>query len=211
MKEDNVMRTSATHLLKSVRGFTIAEMAMMLTVTTIVAGAAAPAVQDYVAQARYTRALHDARAIATAVSRFEGDVLGQSARARGWATFDLLVGEGATPGLGAGGDRLWLAPLGAARVGLLDEHLVTNAVGYSSNPPRQANFIRGWHGPYIESGIGPDPWGNRYAINVKALADGGSCTVVVSAGPNGKIETTYDGAVIVPGGDDLVALVAPPR
>jgi type II secretory pathway pseudopilin PulG len=202
---------SGRHLLKSVKGFTIAEMATMLTVTTIVAGAVAPAVQDYIAQARYTRAVHDTHVIATAVSRFEGDVLGQSNKPRGWATFEVLVGEGAVPAVGIGGDPAWVAPLGSATVGALGDQLVTNVVGYASNPQRQTNWVRGWHGPYIEAGIGPDPWGNRYAINVKALSTGSSCTVVVSAGPNGLLETAFKGPVIIPGGDDLVALVAPAR
>ncbi len=202
---------SAKHLLKSVKGFTIAEMATMLTVTTIIAGAVAPSVQDYIAEARYTRAVQDTRTIATALSRFEGDVLGQSNKPRGWATFDVLVGGGAAPAVGTGGDAAWVAPLGSAHVGVLDDQLVTNAAGYSSNPQRQTSWIRGWHGPYIDAGIGPDPWGNRYAINVKALSSGASCTVVVSAGPNGLLETAFQGPVIIPGGDDLVALVAPAR
>jgi len=201
---------NARHLLNSVKGFTIAEMATVLTVTTIVAGAAAPAVQDYIAEARYTRAIHDTHTIAAAVSRFEGDVLGQSNKQRGWATFDMLVGAGTVPAIGVGGDPAWVAAE-AGNVGALDDQLVTNAAGYSAFPPRQTNWIRGWHGPYIEAGIGPDPWGHRYAINIKALASGASCTVVVSAGPNGLIETAFQGLAIIPGGDDLVALVAPAR
>jgi type II secretory pathway pseudopilin PulG len=205
------MTKNARRLLTSVRGFTVAEMAVMLTVTGLAAGALAPAVQDQIAEARFTRALNDTHAIATAVSRFEGDVLGQSNKERGWATFDVLVGAGAAPTVGTGGDAAWVADLGSAGVGSLDDQLVTNAVGYKSLPQRQSNPIRGWHGPYLETGIASDPWGNRYAINVKALSSGASCTVVVSAGPNGKIETAFNGVVILPGGDDLVALVAPPR
>ncbi|MCX6538376.1 MAG: hypothetical protein NT151_05505 [Acidobacteria bacterium] len=204
------MTMNGRQLLKSVKGFTIAEMATMLTVTTIVAGVVAPSVQDYISEARFTRAFRDTHAIATAVSRFEGDVLGQSNKDRGWGTFDLLVGAGAVPTVGAGGDPAWVAPLGSAKVGALDDQLVTNAVGYSAFP-RQTNWIRGWHRPYIEAGIGPDPWGNRYATNVRALSSGASCTVVVSAGPNGQIETAFQGAAIVAGGDDLVALIAPAR
>ena len=205
------MTMNARYLLNSVRGFTIAEMATVLTVTTIIAGAMAPAVQDYINEARFTRALHDTHAIATALSRFEGDVVGQSTKDRGWATFDMLVGAGEIPTVGAGGDPAWLAPAGSGRVGALDDQLVTNAVAYRAFPPRQTNWVRGWHGPYLEAGIGPDPWGHRYAINVRALADGTSCTVVVSAGPNGQIETPFQGLAIVPGGDDVVALIAPAR
>ncbi|MEI6669460.1 MAG: hypothetical protein WCP29_15020 [Acidobacteriota bacterium] len=198
-------------LAKSATGVSLVETAAALAVSAVVAGAAVPAIQDYITQARFTRAIQDAHTIATAVARFEGDVLGQQANPRGWATFDLLVGAGVAPSIGTGGDPKWLRPTGSAMVGALDDQLVTNAVGYSTFPPRQANWIRGWHGPYLESGIGPDPWGRRYAINIRTLSTGASCTVVISAGPNGLIETPFEGVVIVPGGDDVVALVAPPR
>ncbi len=199
---------NARHLLTSVKGFTVVEMAAVLTVTSIMAGAAAPALQDYIDQARYSRARQDTHAIASAVSRLESDVLGQSTKENGWASFELLVSAGAVPKAGSGGDSAWL---GAANVGSLDDQLVTNAAGYASRPMRQVEWIRGWHGPYLEAGIGADPWGHRYAVNVKALAGGGSSTVVLSAGPNGLIETAFQSPVIVPGGDDLIALVATGR
>jgi len=193
------------------KGFTIPEMAAILTLTTIAAGSIAPWVHDYVSEVRYQRAVHDTRAIAAAMSHFEGDVPGQSDQERGWATFDLVVGAGATPSVGVGGDSAWVAPLGAAGVGALDAQLVTNAAGYSAFSPQQTDWIRGWHGPHVKAGIGPDPWGHRYAINVKALLSGASRTVVVSAGPNGQIETAFQGTAIFAGGDDLIAVVAQAR
>jgi hypothetical protein len=205
------MTLKPRHLLASMKGLTIPEMAAILTLTTIAAGSIAPWVQDYVSEVRYQRAVHDTRAIAEAMARFEEDVLGQSDRERGWATFDLLVGAGAAPSVGVGGDSAWVAPLDAAGIGALDAQLVTNAVGYSAFSPRQTDGTRGWRGPYIEAGIGPDPWGHRYAINVRALSSGVSRTVVVSAGPNGRIETAFQGVAIFAGGDDLVAVVAPAR
>jgi len=194
-------------LFAAMTGMSMVEVAAALTVSAVAAGAAAPAIQDYVTQARYTRAQQDVHTIAIAVARLESDVMGQSTRDRGWATFDLLVGPGAVPAAGQGGDSAWLVPAGSAKVGVLDDHLVTNTAGYTTHPPRQNTPIRGWHGPYIESGIPSDPWGNRYAVNSAALANGTSCTVVVSAGPNGVIETAFAGASITPGGDDVLALV----
>jgi len=198
------------HLLRSVSGFSIAEIATALTVSSIVAGAAVPSVQDYIRQARQERAVSDVHTIATALARLEGDVLGQSTRQHGWATFDILVSPGEAPAVGTGGDKAWTQPAGT-KVGLLDDQLVTNAAGYTTNPPRQTTWIRGWHGPYIENGIPVDPWGNRYAVNIRALADGTSCTIVISAGPNGQIETPFTGVAITPGGDDVVALMSTVR
>ncbi|MEW5981488.1 MAG: hypothetical protein AB1806_03845 [Acidobacteriota bacterium] len=202
---------NARQILTSVRGFTVGEMAAALSVAGLLAGAAAPALQDYIDEARHARARQDVRAIASAMSRLEGDVLGQSAKPNGWATYELLVGAGEAPKAGGTGDGAWLAIPGTANVGLLDDQLVTNTAGYASRPARQVEWIRGWHGPYLEAGVGPDPWGHRYAINVQALAGGGSSTVVLSAGPNGLVETAFRSPVIVPGGDDLIALVATGR
>lgn len=205
------MGINARHLVTSERGLSLVELAMTLAVTAILSGVAVPAVQDYVDEARVTRAVQDTHAIATAVARFTSDVIGQHANVRAWELFDVLVGAGAIPAVGANGDAAWVAPAESAEVGSLDEQLVTNGPNYSSSPRRQAGGIRGWHGPYLEAGVGPDPWGNRYAINVQALSNGASCTVVVSAGPNGLIETTFEGAVILAGGDDVAALVSPRR
>ena len=44
-----------------------------------------------------------------------------------------------------------------------------------------------------------DPWGNAYLIDVRA--SGG---VVLSAGPNGTIETPFSGGAPAPVGDDIV-------
>lgn len=204
-------RIRIRHRLASAAGLSLVELAAGLTVAAIVTSLTVPAVQDYVAQARLQRAFHDTHAIAAAVARFESDVLGQHATLHAWTSLDLLVGTGAVPAAGAGGDTAWLAPSGSEKVGSLDDQLVTNAPGYTTSPPRQSTGIRGWHGPYLEGRIGPDPWGNRYAINIRALANGASCSVVVSAGPNGTIETSFEGSVILAGGDDVVALIAPPR
>jgi hypothetical protein len=74
----------------------------------------------------------------------------------------------------------------------------------------------GWNGPYFSSEIAADPWGNRYVVNV-ALIDlsPGAATAngqpkmavwVLSAGPNGIIETPFAASILAaaqPGGDDI--------
>ena len=52
-----------------------------------------------------------------------------------------------------------------------------------------------------------DPWGNAYLINVRAS---GGCTVL-SAGPNGTIETPFSGPVGPPVGDDIVSEIGDAR
>jgi hypothetical protein len=66
-----------------------------------------------------------------------------------------------------------------------------------------------WRGAYLPGPIGPDPWGNRYAVNVeylaRALGTGPSGNVndviVVSSGNNSVIEVRYDTDGAAPAND----------
>ncbi|MBI3262771.1 MAG: hypothetical protein HYZ58_06430 [Acidobacteria bacterium] len=191
------------------RGFSATEAAMVISAVSLLGAVAKPVVSDYVNQARLVRAHQDAHTIGVAFLRFADDVGGQARTGNGWATQDLLVGDGEAPALGVGGDPRWLGAPEEQRVGSLADHLVTNDVKYG-RAPGNLNVVRaGWRGPYIENGIGPDPWGHRYEVNVKALAKGGGLdTIVISAGPNGVIETAFEGDGLIAGGDDIVALVS---
>jgi prepilin-type N-terminal cleavage/methylation domain-containing protein len=65
---------------------------------------------------------------------------------------------------------------------------------------------RRWKGPYAAR-FGLDPWGNAYIVSIGAMEKDGSKIVtnakawIISAGPNGVLETEPDGTVL--GGDDL--------
>mgnify|MGYP001436976755 CR=1 FL=1 len=77
-----------------------------------------------------------------------------------------------------------------------------------------------WRGPYMTGPIDPDPWGNRYASNVVYLDPivGGDPNVVhvqgysgwtydcvvLSAGPDGEVDTEYSVDGLTPGDDDLI-------
>ena len=69
---------------------------------------------------------------------------------------------------------------------------------------------------YVSEGLSPDPWGNRYLVNIgllKATAPAGSgdasAVWVLSAGPNGNVETAYrlPARSASVGGDDVGARV----
>lgn len=180
---------------------------MVVSAVSLLGAVARPVVVDYVNQAKLVRAHQDAHTIGVAFLRFADDVATQVRMPKGWGTYDVMVSEGEEPAVGAGGDSRWLAS--SERIGRLTEHLVTNGPQYAP-APAQLNMVRaGWRGPYIANGVGADPWGHRYAVNVKALRSGrGLDTVVLSAGPNGVIETTFEGDGMIAGGDDVVALVS---
>jgi type II secretory pathway pseudopilin PulG len=108
-------------------------------------------------------------------------------------------------------------------VGGLGEHYDTNAD--FGAPFDKEWWAMGWSGPYFNK-IEPDPWGNRYASNVFGLHSTPNgdyflgAVVVISAGPNERIETNFDlypshitkcgnpGPGYVIGGDDATCVLS---
>ncbi len=90
-------------------------------------------------------------------------------------------------------------------VDTFENHLNLNTPGY----PTEGKFA--WRGPYLEPLVGEDPWGHSYVFNAVALKPRGGQTVglVVSAGPNGVINTEFfqSGAAILLGKDDIASRV----
>ncbi|MEW5981487.1 MAG: hypothetical protein AB1806_03840 [Acidobacteriota bacterium] len=194
--------------LRSSRGLSLIETTVVLSVLTVLTSTLAPAVHDYVVDARGVKARSDMDNIAVAVARLAFDV--PAARARTWAELDVLVGAGEIPGADAAGTEPWLATVDSGRAATLDDHLVTNQPGFARRTAFGGSLVaRGWAGPYLTTGVGPDPWGNRYAVSVGNLAgDAGLSAVVISAGPNGRIETPFGGRGAAPESDDLVVTIS---
>ena len=175
---------------------------------------------------------------ARGASRVSGSAPNQHSNNR----VELTVSDGDVPELGPDGDGLWNRPVDFGAVDFMTYHLVTNSPGNSSDhryrTPRDLNkgagaypsdpmFARdssggfnsefAWRGPYMTAPIAPDPWGNRYAANVKFLdpkADSGNSTpqlngytedcVVLSAGPDEEVDTPFAVDGLTPGDDDLL-------
>ena len=166
---------------------------------------------------------------------------------------DLLVGDGDIPpystALGAL-ESFWTQVLNAGTVDTLSNHLIENEpleagaqryrtpsdvvvaapggnnIDFARTSSSGFNAPYAWRGGYLRGPVDPDPWGNRYAVNVAMLdpqvtvqppntqvlapvADYSRMDVfVLSAGPDEEIDTpaTMDGAV--PGDDDLIHVVS---
>lgn len=95
-----------------------------------------------------------------------------------------------------------------------DLHLRIDGRGY---PEGRAGTGDGWNGPYIGKPAAADPWGHAYLINSGFLRglppQAGRCTncavYVISAGPNGVIETPFQQPLANANllGDDLAVRV----
>jgi type II secretory pathway pseudopilin PulG len=192
--------------IKSERGLSLVEVTLMVMVLSILSAVMSPAIGDYVNDARRVKAASDVQVLAATFARFAFDTNDPATKSKDWRALEMLVGDGQSPTLGQGGDAEWLGSPDNQRVGLLDEHLLTNGPGYPSRDG-MAFWCRGWRGPYLSTGIGPDPWGHRYAVNVGSWSTQGADIVVISAGGNGSIETPFQKDGLTSGGDDIVAQI----
>lgn len=196
---------TSTPLSCGMRGFSVAEVLTILTAFTILGGLTAPAIYDYFEDARLIRARHDTSTIAVSLVRLVHDVGSEGGRPKGWASYDLLVGGGLAPAAVEDETFTWTIPASVRGVGFIDDQLIRNSAEYS---PRRTSSAIGWRGPYVQKTVDADPWGHRYAVNLRALRTTGSDTFVLSAGPDGIVTTPFDSDGLLGIGDDVVALVS---
>jgi type II secretory pathway pseudopilin PulG len=123
------MRQFIASRLRNARGFSVVELTTVLAAVTALSGMAAPAINNYLEEAKLVRARSDVRVIATSLVRMMNDVGAQSRRSAGWAQYDLLTSAGEAPIAATTAASPWSA---GDRVGRLDDHLVDNQAGYAS-------------------------------------------------------------------------------
>ena len=189
--------------LRNKKGFTLIEVVVILAVIGILAAVLTPMLTSYIDDARQTRAESDVKAIGAAISAFNKDMRTWPIWASGTATkatddkYDVLYSEAGDDAAVASGKTFDTSTNGDS----LEDQLLTNDPGYPTSGKRK------WRGPYLES-INGDPWGNKYYVNVKYLQPGqsGYAVFVLSAGPNGTIDTDAEQTVtgFTAGGDDIV-------
>jgi len=184
-------------------GFSLAETTIILAATSVLTATAAPSIMDYVAQARSIKASGDIQVLVSAVSRLMFDVGRLSAA--GAESPEMLVGPGEAVEAASPDTQPWTAGPDGGRVQNLEDHLVTNTVGYKSRGA--AGFSKGWGGPYVDK-VPVDPWGHRYEVNI---GSSGGVMLMLSAGPDGRVETPFSAPGLRVGGDDVVGLLGSRR
>ncbi len=210
------------------RGFTLLEIVVVLAVIGALVAALSPYVFGYIRDAQRTQAQNDANRVAEAIGKFLQDVgippyknntSSPKSQVKQAGDYDCLVG-------GAGNDYTTATDLttsdswtssggiqcqsGSATRDTIEDHLITNTPGGSSGKAYGTSGKTAWKGPYLPS-IPSDPWGNRFLVNIGKLDPSVTKGVwVISAGPNGNLETAADASAtsaINPGGDDIIARV----
>ena len=194
------------------RGITLVEATIVLTVAAILTAAAAPIASRTLDRAKLARASDDAAAIKTAINNFVNGFTSftpfTTTGTNGGATVEMLVGDGDIP-FSSIGATIWddvVNPAAATQVDFLERHLVTNTPGGAGAYTTGGGTP--WRGAYINAPIDPDPWGNRYAVNVNYFRTTTTNDVfVLSAGPDEEVDTAFTINGATPGGDDIINVV----
>lgn len=196
------------------RGFTLIELTVVLAVIVTLALILTPAMSNFINDARMARSRNDVHTIASAVTQVYKDtgffpqwsVANNGGAGLAANKVDLLVSPGNVPA--SAQQTPWIT----GSTDTLANQLLSNAPGYTM---RTATSNSGWNGPYLASTLGADAWGNRFMVNVGLLdATTGvqtsagslkSAVWVISAGPNGTIETLHTQPVTTAAaaGDDI--------
>jgi prepilin-type N-terminal cleavage/methylation domain-containing protein len=189
---------------KSMRGFSMMELVVVLAVIAILATLITPIITSYVDKAKINKANSDVRNIATALIQFNSDtktfpIFTSPTQYPNGTTFDVVASDGLDPSLGTGISGWITTNTGSLRTMLNENSLLLATVGGNA-----------WNGPYTGT-ISEDPWGTKYMISAGALKPGSNLTAfVVSAGPNRTVETPLNqprGTAFTIGGDDIVYII----
>ena len=196
------------------RGFTLIELTVVLAVIVTLALVLTPSIINFINDSRVARARADVGTLQAAITQFYRDtgffpqwsLANNGGPGLAVNRVDLLVSAGNTPTVAA--PNTWTTGTNDR----FEDQLVTNAPAYTT---RTATSTFGWNGPYISNVINADPWNNRYAANITlidntqgiqdAAGNVKSAVWILSAGPNGALDTPYTQAITVaaPGGDDI--------
>jgi prepilin-type N-terminal cleavage/methylation domain-containing protein len=201
-----------------ISGFTLIELTVVLAVIVTLALILTPSITNFINDSRTARTRADVQTIASSVTQFYKDTgffpQWSTANAGGPGTaankVDLLVSPGNVPLVASA--NTWTT----GTTDTINNQLISNVPGYTM---KTATATFGWNGPYLSSAIGADAWNNRYAVNIGLIdttqgtqtAAGGvkSAVWVMSAGPNGQIDTPYTQILTSAAinGDDLATRV----
>ena len=199
-------------------GFTLIELTVVLAVIVTLALILTPSITNFINDSRVARSQTDVQTVAASITQFYKDngffPQWSAANAGGPGTaankVDLIISPGNVPAVASA--NTWTT----GTTDTINNQLISNTPGYTM---KTATATFGWNGPYLSSAIGADAWNNRYAVNVGLIdttqgtqTAGGatkSAVWVISAGPNGTIETAYTqpATTATPGGDDIFVRV----
>lgn len=208
-------RRSTPELVRGEAGLTLIEVTLMLIVSLSIIGALVPTVAATVRRAETVAATSTMNDMRNQIIKVLDDIGYKTFTIDGektGANVEMLVSDGDTPRdctAGATACAAWQRAVDntGGLVDFIERHLVTNNPRGSAlnDYPIGGNNI--WKGPYLNSPNDPDPWGNRYMVNVLYMDANSNDVVVLSAGPDEAIATVFTADPVTAGADDIIVLV----
>ncbi len=194
------------------KAFTLLEVIIVVAILAVLAAVISPIVVQQMDKADITAARSGINAIIKGIENFRSDTR-EYPDSRNH-NFDpdfyyYLVTDGSGPVFDG---TTW-----GNRYDNIKNHLILNNPDGDSNYGEtgddyshwNAGYLIGWHGPYLDSSNGADPWGNCYLAGVYAFWKTSAGTVyswMLSAGPDGRVQTDDSDTEIK--GDDIGKWVA---
>lgn len=166
------------------RGFTFPEFVAVVAIVVAVAGVVTPYVARDFDDTKLATARSDVNRIASAVLQYMNDTQLPPTGERGAPVFHSLVSPGNPPvdnGFNSG-DQTSLESI------------------FATNDWRTES----WQGPYL-NGLGSDPWGCHYIVNVEGFVNHAERVFVLSAGPNRRVDSKPTD--LEPSGDDIAIVI----
>jgi prepilin-type N-terminal cleavage/methylation domain-containing protein len=185
-------------------GFTLVEVVVVVAVIAILAAVLTPYITKYIDDSRIAKAKNETQVIGAAMANFYKDLGRWPNKTNAGGVYGgVYTGAvaNAPTALIINGQAGWPAA-GAANWDPLTNHLPQNLRVYPAIPLDPA-----WKGPYATA-LPLDPWGRPYMVNavnfVQPAAPAAPIPVwVLSAGPNGVIDTPINAATTNPLVDDI--------
>lgn len=163
------------------KGFTLIEIIVVSVCIAILAAILIPAIISIADDAKNSRAVADCKSIQTALLMFKKDTGSWPYKGIDFNCNTLNIAysfSGTLPAFNVNG---WTTDDPKIDMTFLRDGTGMNTCAYNN-----------WKGPYLTQ-LPPDPWGNKYVINMNALDPnhpaGKNAVWILSAGPNGIIET----------------------
>lgn len=200
-------------------GFTLVEVIVVLSVVLLLTGIAVPMLSSYMEDGRRARAESEVRTIASGMLSLNKDLGVHPARNSSGANsyvYALLSGPSVPTANPFVGSHQWITwAMNSTRGDLLDNQLLHNRPQGQSSAAYATTGQQQWRGPYLAASP-LDPWGRPYLVNVRAGFDTHATNhkkmFVLSAGPNGRVETPANATASTDiTGDDIGFLVAQRR
>jgi type II secretory pathway pseudopilin PulG len=208
--------------LQTNMGYTLVEVTAVVAITATLGAVVVPIAIDKTTEGKLAAARADSQSIGNAITSFFTDVgympgdPSTGVAGTGTVYFSGSSGNVAVPprttavsnwpSVVATTLATTITVNGVTGIDFLDNHLVNDNPFSQAATAGYVSKNLNWKGPYSESFNKRDPWGNSYLVYVAAMyggTTGASKTYgwIVSAGPNGQLETETRSSKLV--GDDI--------